>query len=155
MNICILAIGHKLPGWAQEATDEYLKRFPSDWRVTLKALRAVDPDSAPLPRVLTLESERILAAMPAGAVQIALDERGKDTTTAQLAESLRRWRDEQRTVSFVIGGANGLASELKAQAHGLMRLSSLTLPHALARVLLAEQLYRAWSILAAHPYHRA
>ncbi len=154
MNISIVAVGHKLPSWAQDATDEYLKRFPSDWKVTVKALRAVDPESAPLERVLHLEGERILAAVPPHTELVVLDERGKDCTTVQLAEQLRRRRDESQALCFVIGGANGIAPEVKARAQWLLRLSSMTLPHALARVLLAEQLYRAWSILAAHPYHR-
>lgn len=154
MNIYIVAIGHKLPRWAQEATDDYLKRFPSDWKVNVKALRAVDPESAPLPRVMQLEGERILNAVPETTQLIVLDERGKDWTTVQLAEQLRQWRDENQSLCFVIGGPNGIAPEIKSRARQLLRLSSMTLPHALARVLLAEQLYRAWSILAAHPYHR-
>lgn len=155
MPITVIAVGHKLPRWAQEATDEYLKRLPVDWAVELKALRAVDPETAPLERVLQLEAERIAAAVPPRAKLVVLDERGKDWTTATLAEQLRRWRDEGDSPCFVIGGANGIAPELKARAQLLLRLSSLTLPHALARVLLAEQIYRAWSLLAAHPYHRA
>jgi 23S rRNA (pseudouridine1915-N3)-methyltransferase len=155
MPITVIAVGHKLPRWAQEATDEYLKRLPADWAVELKALRAVDPETAPLERVLQLEAERIAAAVPARAKLIVLDERGKDWTSATLAGQLRRWRDEGDSPCFVIGGANGIAPELKARAQLLLRLSSLTLPHALARVLLAEQIYRAWSLLAAHPYHRA
>lgn len=154
MNIHIIAIGHKLPRWAQEATDDYVKRFPSDWKVSVKALRAIDPETAPLARVMQLEGERILDAVPEGTQLIVLDERGKDFTTMQLAEQLRQWRDESLALCFVIGGPNGIAPEIKSRARLLLRLSSMTLPHALARVLLAEQLYRAWSILAAHPYHR-
>lgn len=154
MNITIVAIGHKLPRWAQDATDDYLKRFPADWKVALKVPRAVDPDSASLERVLAIEGERILAAVPAGARLIVLDERGQDLTTAKFAEQLRRWRDAGQAICLAIGGANGIAPELKSRAHMLLRLSSMTLPHAIARVVLAEQLYRAWSVLAAHPYHR-
>ena len=154
MNITIVAIGHKPPRWAHDATDDYLKRFPADWKVALKSLRAVDPDSAPLERVLRTEGERIDAAVPVGAKLVVLDERGKDFTTATLAGQLRRWRDDGQAICFVIGGANGIAPEIKSRAHLILRLSSMTLPHALARVVLAEQLYRAWSILAAHPYHR-
>ena len=155
MNITVVAVGHKLPRWAQQGVDEYLKRFPADWKVSVKPVRAIDPDSASPERVLQTEGERIFAAVPAGATLVVLDERGKDFGTAQFAEQLRRWRDDGQSICFVIGGANGIAPELKARAHMLLRLSSLTLPHALARVLLAEQLYRAWSMLAAHPYHRA
>ena len=155
MQITLIAIGHKIPAWAQTATDDYLGRLPADWRVTVKTPRAVDNTSAPIERVLTLEGERVLAAMPSGATLVALDERGKDMTTAAVAQQLAHWRDDGASPAFVIGGANGLAPEVKLQARLLLRLSSLTLPHALARVLLAEQLYRAWSLLAGHPYHRA
>ncbi|HRK55917.1 MAG TPA: 23S rRNA (pseudouridine(1915)-N(3))-methyltransferase RlmH [Burkholderiaceae bacterium] len=155
MNIHIVAVGHRLPRWAQEATDEYLNRFPATWRVAVKAIKAVDPDSAPLDRVLQTEAQRMVDALPAQNLLIALDERGQTLTTAQLAHTLQAWRDDNQTPCFVIGGANGLAPSIKAQAQHTWRLSSLTLPHALARVVLAEQLYRAWSMLAAHPYHRA
>lgn len=155
MNVTVVAIGHKLPRWAQDATDEYLKRFPADWKVAIKALRAVDPESAPPERVLATEAERIAAAVPAGAKLVVLDERGQDFTSAAFADRLRRWRDDGQAICFAIGGANGIAPALKSRADLLLRLSSMTLPHALARVVLAEQLYRAWSLLAAHPYHRA
>ena len=94
-------------------------------------------------------------ALPRNAGLIALDERGKDWTTQQFADQLQRWRDSADDIAFVIGGADGLDTELKQQARTLLRLSSMTLPHALARVMLAEQLYRAASMLAGHPYHRA
>ena len=155
MQVTVIAVGHKIPAWAQTATDDYLNRLPAEWRVTVKTPRAVDNSSAPVERVLALEGERILAAVPDGATLVTLDERGKDFTTEALACQLARWRDDGLAIALVIGGANGLAPEVKARARLSLRLSSLTLPHALARVLLAEQLYRAWSLLAGHPYHRA
>lgn len=154
MPITIVAIGHKLPRWAEDATDDYLKRLPPEWQVVLKTPKPVDPDTAPLERVLQLEAARLIAAAPPRACWIALDEHGKDLTTTAFAEQLRRWRDDGETLCFAIGGANGLAPEIKSRATSVLRLSSMTLPHPLARVLLAEQLYRAYSLLAGHPYHR-
>jgi len=155
MNITIIAMGHKLPSWAEQGTDEYLKRFPADWKIQLKALRTIDANSAPLPRILETEGQKILAAVPTGAELIVLDERGKDLTTQQCAHKMQLWRDQGKPVCFVIGSANGLAPEVKSQASLLLRLSSMTLPHALARILLIEQIYRVWSVLSAHPYHRS
>lgn len=157
MKLAILAIGQKQPAWADVAVDDYLKRFPADFKVDLIELKAEArtgrPDDAE--RCRAAEAQRLTAALPAGALLVALDERGKDMTTADIAAQLSRWRDAGESVAFAIGGADGLTEEFKRGARLLLRLSSLTLPHALARVLLAEQLYRAWSILARHPYHRA
>ena len=158
MKITIVAVGQRQPAWANAAVDDYLARFPAEFKVELKEVKA-EPRSAkgndPLPRLLAAEAARIDAALPAGAHTIALDERGADWTTAKLAESLARWRDDNIHPAFIIGGPDGLDSDLKRRARASVRLSSMTLPHALARVLLAEQLYRAWSLLANHPYHRA
>lgn len=155
MKIAIVAVGQRQPAWADQAVADYLGRFPSDFSVTLKEVKPEPRSGAPVERLLAAEAERLRAAVPAGSVLVALDERGKDWTTVQLAEAIGRWRDAAEPVSFVIGGPDGLAPEFKRSARLLLRLSSLTLPHALARVLLAEQLYRAWSLLANHPYHRA
>lgn len=157
MKLAILAIGQKQPAWADAAVDDFLKRFPADFKVELTELKAEArtgrPDDAE--RCRAAEAQRLAAAVPAGTLLVALDERGRDLTTAELAAQLSRWRDGGESVAFAIGGADGLTEEFKRGARMLLRLSSLTLPHALARVLLAEQLYRAWSILARHPYHRA
>lgn len=155
MKIAIVAVGQRQPAWADQAVADYLGRFPSDFSVTLKEVKPEPRSGAPVERLLVAEAERLRAAVPAGSVLVALDERGKDWTTVQLAEAIGHWRDAAEPVSFVIGGPDGLAPEFKRSARLLLRLSSLTLPHALARVLLAEQLYRAWSLLANHPYHRA
>lgn len=101
------------------------------------------------------EAQRIEAALPAGARLVALDERGQRLTTAALAQQMQQWRHDGRDVAFVVGGADGLAPRIKQRADSLLRLSDLTLPHGLVRVLLAEQLYRAHSLLSGHPYHRA
>jgi 23S rRNA (pseudouridine1915-N3)-methyltransferase len=158
MKITIVAVGQRQPAWAQAAVDDYLARFPADFKVDLKEVKA-EPRSGksndPVPRLTAAEAVRIRAAAPAGARFVALDERGADWSTETLASTLGRWRDEGAHPVFVIGGPDGLDAGFKQTAHTQLRLSSMTLPHALARVLLAEQLYRAWSILANHPYHRA
>lgn len=158
MRITIVAVGQRQPAWAQAAVDDYLARFPADFKVELKEVKA-EPRSGkgnePVARLMAAEAERIRAAAPSGGRLVALDERGADWTTGTLAATLGRWRDEGAHPVFVIGGPDGLDEDLKRSAHTRLRLSSLTLPHALARVLLAEQLYRAWSVLANHPYHRA
>jgi 23S rRNA (pseudouridine1915-N3)-methyltransferase len=155
MKISILAIGQRQPGWADEAVADYLKRFPAGFSVGIKALKAAPRTGHTAEQVRASESERLRAALPAGCVTIALDERGRDMTSQALAEQLGRWRDGGTSAAFVIGGPDGLTDELKRSAQLVLRLSSLTLPHALVRVLLVEQLYRAWAILGGHPYHRA
>lgn len=156
MKIRIVAIGQRQPPWADSAVDDYLARFPSDYKVELKALKAEARSGQADPgRIRAAEAARIQAAVPAGFALVALDERGKDWTTQQLADQLGRWRDAGDSVAFVIGGPDGLDETFRRSARLQLRLSSMTLPHALARVVLAEQLYRAWSILAHHPYHRA
>jgi 23S rRNA (pseudouridine1915-N3)-methyltransferase len=157
VKISIVAIGHKQPTWAGAAVNDFLSRFPADFKVELKELKA-EPRSARSDtgqRSRAAEAVRLRAALPSGTTVVALDERGRDCTTSQLAEMIERWRANGESVAFVIGGPDGLDEQFKQQAAWLLRLSSLTLPHALARVVLAEQLYRAWSIIARHPYHRA
>jgi 23S rRNA (pseudouridine1915-N3)-methyltransferase len=156
MKIQIVAVGQRQPAWADQAAADFLDRFPSDFAVTLREVRPESRASgAPVERMLAAEALRLRAAIPAGHLVVALDERGKDWTSTQLAQALGQWRDAAESVSFIIGGPDGLAADLKREARVLLRLSSMTLPHALARVMLAEQLYRAWSLLAGHPYHRA
>lgn len=144
-----------MPTWAQAAFDDYAKRMPPELRVEVKTVkvahRAQQSDAV---AAMAVERKHIEALIPKGARIVALDERGKAPTTAELAQHLRQWQLEAQDVVLVIGGPDGLDAEFKARAHALMRLSSLTLPHAMARVLLMEQLYRAWSINANHPYHR-
>ncbi|MGA2552046.1 MAG: 23S rRNA (pseudouridine(1915)-N(3))-methyltransferase RlmH [Burkholderiaceae bacterium] len=156
MQLVIVAVGVKMPAWIEEGVSEYLRRMPSDLRTEL---REVKPESRTLsrtvPAMLALEAERIRAAIPKRAVVVVLDERGRDLDTIALAAELERWRQAAPCVAFVIGGPDGIDAELKSEAAQTLRLSSLTLPHALVRVLLAEQLYRAWSVTQNHPYHRA
>lgn len=155
MKIAIVAVGQRQPRWADQAVDDFLKRFPPGFAVTLREVKAETRSGQPLERLLAAEAERLRAAIPIGSVVVALDERGEDWTTARFAEQLGRWRDASEPVAFLIGGPDGLAAELKRGARLLLRLSSMTLPHALARLVLVEQLYRAWSLATHHPYHRA
>jgi 23S rRNA (pseudouridine1915-N3)-methyltransferase len=155
MRITVVAVGQRQPRWADEAVADFLARFPGDFAVTVKDVKPEPRGGQPVERLLAAEAERLRAAIPAGSLVVALDERGKDWTTLQLAEAVRGWRDASEPVAFAIGGPDGLDAAFKREARMLLRLSSLTLPHALARVVLLEQLYRVWSILAGHPYHRA
>ena len=154
MKLTVVAVGQRIPGWAASAWDEYAKRFPPELRVELKAVKTEARGSNALGTVLAAERERIRAALVPGSRIVALDEHGSALTTVALAQRLLAWQSAGEDVSFVIGGPDGLDPAFKAAAHERMRLSDMTLPHAMARVLLVEQLYRAWSINAGHPYHR-
>jgi len=149
----IVAVGQRVPDWAQTAWDDYAKRFPPEIRVELKAVKTEPRGSKTLDTLYAAERARIEAAIPKGARVVALDERGEALGTQALARRLTLWQ-EQGDVALLIGGPDGLDPALREAAHERIRLSDLTLPHAFARVLLIEQLYRAWSINAKHPYHR-
>jgi len=154
MKLVIVAVGQRMPDWAQTAYDDYAKRFPPDCRVEVKTVKTEPRGSKTLETLLSAERARIEAAIPKGARVVALDERGTALTTVALAKHLREWQMGGDDVALVIGGPDGLDPAFKAAAHLRIRLSDMTLPHALARVLLIEQLYRAWSVNANHPYHR-
>jgi 23S rRNA (pseudouridine1915-N3)-methyltransferase len=155
VRITILAIGHRAPGWVQEGFDEYARRMPPEARLELIELKAEERGAGRgTDKAKALEGERILAALPQGAILLALDERGRSVTTQGLSVMLSGWMREGSHPAFAIGGADGHSDEVKSRADKLVSLSALTLPHMLVRVVLAEQLYRAWSILARHPYHR-
>jgi 23S rRNA (pseudouridine1915-N3)-methyltransferase len=154
MKITIVAVGQRQPQWADDAVADYLARFPADFEVRLVEVKPEARAGQPVAKLLAVEAQRLQAAIAAGSLVVALDERGEDWTSQQLAQQLQRWRDAAERVAFVIGGPDGLDANFRNAARLRLRLSTMTLPHALARVLLAEQLYRAWSILARHPYHR-
>jgi 23S rRNA (pseudouridine1915-N3)-methyltransferase len=155
VRITILAVGHKAPGWIQEGFNEYARRMPPEARLELVEVKPEERGPGrTADKAKALEGERILAALPQGATLLALDERGRSVTTQGLSVMFSDWMRDAIHPVFVIGGADGLSEQVKARADKMISLSALTLPHALARVLLAEQLYRAWSILARHPYHR-
>ncbi len=148
MKLMIVAVGQRVPDWAQTAYDDYAKRFPPEIRVELKAVKTEPRGSKTLETLLSAERERIEAAIPRGSRIVALDERGTTLTTKALAQQLNEWQLESDDVALVIGGPDGLDPAFRAAAHQRIRLSDLTLPHAMVRVLLIEQLYRAWSVNA-------
>ena len=154
MKLLVVAVGQRVPDWAQAAWDDYAKRFPPEAKLEIKAVKTEPRGSKTLATLLAAERERIEAAIPRGTRVVALDERGTSLTTTALAAKLKSWQLESSDVALLIGGPDGLDPSLRAAAHERIRLSDLTLPHAMVRVLLAEQLYRAWSINAGHPYHR-
>jgi 23S rRNA (pseudouridine1915-N3)-methyltransferase len=155
MQLVIAAVGHKMPAWIESGFGEYTKRMPADCRIVLKEIKPVERSgSKTAETAMALERARIEASIPKGARIVALDEHGKDLTSVQLAQKLTQWQQDGGDVVFVIGGADGLDAEFKQKADMMIRISSLTLPHGMVRVLLAEQLYSAWSITQNHPYHR-
>lgn len=155
MRLRVVAVGQRQPAWADEAWAEFAKRFPPDLRLELKALKA-EPRSTgrTAEQCKAAEARRFEDALPQGVRRVVLDERGAALTTRQLAARLAAWQGDGRDVALLIGGPDGLDDALKATADESLRLSDLTLPHAMARVLLAEALYRAWSLQTGHPYHR-
>jgi 23S rRNA (pseudouridine1915-N3)-methyltransferase len=154
MKLWVVAVGQRVPDWAQTAWDDYAKRFPPELKVELKAVKTEPRGSKTLDTLYAAERERIEAAIPRGCRIVALDERGTQLTTVALAGKLKSWQLDADDVALVIGGPDGLDPAFKQASHERIRLSDLTLPHAMVRVLLVEQLYRAWSINANHPYHR-
>lgn len=154
MRLLIVAVGQRVPDWAQVAWEDYAKRLPFEIKVELKTVKTEPRGSKAVEALLAAERVRIEAVLPKGCRIVALDERGTALSTLALATKLQNWQLESDAVALVIGGPDGLDLAFKQAAHERIRLSDLTLPHAFARVLLIEQLYRAWSINANHPYHR-
>ena len=155
MNITVLSVGAKMPNWVNEAIGEYSKRFGREINYVLKEIKPEKRGSGVgAEQGMAAEEKRILEAVPQGAYLVVLDERGKAPTSLELAGYLKVWMQNGDHVCFIIGGADGMTEGLKQQAKLILRLSSLTLPHGMVRVLLTEQLYRAASILNNHPYHR-
>ncbi len=160
MKLLVVAVGQRQPAWADEAWADFAKRFPPEMRLALRALRAEPRAGKSAEQCMAAEALRFEAALTkeakgsSGFHRVVLDETGQRRNSAQLAERLLHWRGQGRDVAVLIGGPDGLAPALKASADETLRLSDLTLPHAFARVLLAEALYRAWSLGNGHPYHR-
>ena len=146
MKLYIVAIGHKMPNWVDIAIQDFVKRMPKDAPIIIKELK---PDINP-----TKEAIKLLEHIPKNSFIVAPDERGKDLTTLQMSEHFAQWQQLGKDIYFIIGGADGLDQTIKSLSQLMLRLSSLTLPHAFARLLLVEQLYRSWTILQNHPYHR-
>lgn len=154
MKLTIVALGHKMPAWVQAGFEEYAKRMPPESRIDLIELKPEDRSSRVVAKVLEQEAKRIDAAVPRQSERIVLDERGTPVTTATLATWMKAWMAEGISPCFIIGSADGLAPAVKQSANKLVALSGCTLPHGMVRVMLAEQLYRAWTLLHNHPYHR-
>jgi len=154
MKLSIVALGHRMPDWISAGYSDYSSRLPRDWPLALVELKPEARDRGrSVEQLLDAESRRLDAAC-AGSTVVALDEKGSPWSTREFASRLERWRASTSALSFVIGSADGLDDGFKARAAARFSLSALTLPHALVRVVLAEQIYRAASLLAGHPYHR-
>lgn len=156
MKLIIIAVGNRMPAWVETAWDDYAKRLPPDCALELREIRPEPRTTGKTPvQMMAAEARRIETAIPGAALRVALDERGRDLTTMALSRQLEQWRAGGRDVVFLVGGPDGLDENLKRGCDLQIRLSSLTLPHPMVRVVLGEQLYRAWAILTNHPYHRA
>jgi len=155
VKLLLVAVGTRMPAWVDSAFDDFAKRMPRELPLQLVEVKA-EPRSTgkTVEAMMAAEAARIEAALPPRCRRLILDERGDDLGTRALARRLEGWQAGGDDVALIVGGPDGLAPELKASAHETLRLSSLTLPHALVRVMLAEALYRAWSVLKNHPYHR-
>jgi 23S rRNA (pseudouridine1915-N3)-methyltransferase len=155
MQLLVAAVGKRMPAWVQQAWGEYARRFPRGLSLALKEIPlARRGRNAVVETLRAAEGEALLNSVPAGFHLVALDERGGQWSTNDLAGRLENWKRDVRGVCFLVGGPDGLAEECRGRADELWSLSSLTLPHPLVRVILAEQLYRAWTITQNHPYHR-
>ena len=154
MRLRIVALGQRMPAWVTAAVADYAQRLPRETPLDLVELKPTARDRGRTVPQMLAEEARAIATACAGSTVVALDERGAAWTTRELADRLARWRADGRDVAFVIGSADGLDASVKADASAVVALSAMTLPHGLARVILAEQLYRAASLLAGHPYHR-
>lgn len=156
MKINLIAVGNKMPDWVELASNDYSKRLPTDIKINPILLplikRGKNPD---IPRIIRDESRKILSAIPKDSLLVVLDVVGKSITTMKLSSILEGWLQQGQDVSIVIGGPDGVSAELLARASLKLSLSALTFPHPLVRIILLEQIYRAWSILNNHPYHRA
>lgn len=154
MRLRIVALGHRMPAWVNQAVADYTKRLPREFAFELVELKPAPRDRGrTIPQLLADEARRIFVSCE-GARIVALDEHGTAWTTHTLAGRVDRWRGEGADVAFVIGSADGLSPDLKRKAEAILSVSAMTLPHGLVRVMLAEQLYRAASLAAGHPYHR-
>ncbi|TAL89164.1 MAG: 23S rRNA (pseudouridine(1915)-N(3))-methyltransferase RlmH [Candidimonas sp.] len=156
MKLYVLAVGMRMPPWVDAAWRDYAKRLPADCALELKEIKPESRTSGKTTtQMMQAEAKRIEATLPAHAWRVALDEHGRDISTTDLAQELEKWRASGQDIAFLVGGPDGLDANLKKSCADRLRLSSLTLPHPMVRVVLAEQLYRAWTIINNHPYHRA
>ncbi|MFZ9433123.1 MAG: 23S rRNA (pseudouridine(1915)-N(3))-methyltransferase RlmH [Burkholderiaceae bacterium] len=154
MKLWVLAVGQRMPAWADSAWHDYAKRFPPELRLELREIKAQSRTGTTPETCMQAEASRIEDARPRGCRLVVLDEQGQRLATTAMATRLQAWKGDGRDVAFVIGGPDGLHDRIKQHADETWRLSDLTLPHAFVRVMLAEALYRAWTITIGHPYHR-
>jgi 23S rRNA (pseudouridine1915-N3)-methyltransferase len=155
MKLLIVSVGHKMPEWITAGFNEYIKRMPREAQIVLLEIKPEPRTTGrTVAQIMEAEAQRILAALPKNCSRVALDERGEQLTTKQFAAQMQDWMQGGLDVAFIIGGADGLHESVRQAAQQLLALSALTLPHAFVRVLLAEQLYRANSLMHNHPYHR-
>lgn len=156
MNINLIAIGNKMPAWVDDASHDFIKRLPAEIKIRLILIplikRGKNPD---IQRIVRDESRKLIAAVPKDSLVIALDVLGQSVSTMKLSSMLENWLQQGQDISILIGGPDGMSDELLSQVSLKLSLSNLTFPHPLVRVVLLEQIYRAWSILNNHPYHRA
>lgn len=155
MAVKLIAVGRNMPEWVNTAFADYAKRLPPEFALELVEIRPENRSKNDnIAKIIEREGEKLLAAVPPQHTLIALDERGSAWNTPQLAKQLQAWREEQAKLCLIIGGPDGLSAACRQRANYTWSLSALTLPHPLVRVIIAEQIYRAWSILTHHPYHR-
>jgi len=155
MKLIVVSVGNKMPGWVTTGFNDYVKRMPREARIELLEIKPESRNTGKtVQQIMAAEAQRILSALPQNCLSIALDENGTPSTTLQLTNQMKNWMRTGCNVAFIIGGADGLHASVKQAAKQQLSLSSLTLPHAMVRILLAEQLYRAHSMMHNHPYHR-
>ncbi len=155
MHIRMIAVGTRMPGWVQEGVKEYVKRLPREWGFRVQEIQLPHRGrNLPIQRLISAEGEKMLACLSAGTYAIALDSRGHQWSTEELAGQLASWLHQGQDLAFLVGGPEGLSPSCLQQARIHWSLSRLTFPHPLVRILVVEQLYRAWSLLQGHPYHR-
>ena len=155
MKIHLIAVGKKMPEWINNGYTEFSKRMPPELQINLIEITpSTRNKSTPIEKNIKEEGERIQSAIPTNTKLIILDEKGKDFSSIELSKKIEGWLPVGQDIALVVGGADGIDPDIKQQADEKWSLSSFTLPHALVRVVVAEQLYRAWSILQGHPYHR-
>lgn len=156
MHLRLLAVGDRQPSWVDDAFDKYVERFPREWKFRLDTIQTArrNKNDKSL-KAMTSEGSQILDKVAATEQLVLLDERGKQFTSQALAFALADWQSDGRDLCFVVGGPDGVSEAVRQRANQIWSLSQLTLPHGMARVLLSEQLYRAWSLQNGHPYHRS
>ena len=155
MRIHLIAVGKKMPEWVNSGFSEFSKRMPPELQINLVEITpSVRNKTTPIEKNIKEEGKRIQSAIPSNSRLIVLDEKGKKFSSIELSKKMEEWFPQGQDIAIVIGGADGIDDRIKQQADETWSLSSFTLPHALVRVIVAEQLYRAWSILKGHPYHR-